>query len=181
MPTIIEFQGKRPTISASAFIAPNAVIIGDVTVGDNASIWYGAVIRGDFGHIEIGPGSNIQDNAVIHVNSNHDTILAAKVTVGHGAVLEGCDIGEGALIGMNATVLSGSNVGAGSLIAAGALVRERMLIPPGMLAAGLPAQVKGSLSDEQRRQLSHAAQHYLHAAESHRRNAILEPEAETPQ
>ncbi|MCB0075413.1 MAG: gamma carbonic anhydrase family protein, partial [Caldilineaceae bacterium] len=109
---IIEHQGKRPRIAADVFIAPNATILGDVTIGAGASIWFGAVIRGDVGHIEIGPGTNIQDNVVIHVNARHDTQIGANATIGHGVVLEGCTIGDGALLGMNATVLSEAEIGA---------------------------------------------------------------------
>ena len=165
---VFEFLGKRPVIAASAFIAPNATIVGDVSIGENASVWYGAVIRGDFGHIEIGAGTNIQDNAVVHVNSRHDTILAANVTVGHGAVLEGCHVEEGALVGMNATILSGVSIGSGALVAAGALVREGMTIPPASMVAGVPAQVKGELAEEQRQLLFHAARYYQRAAADHR-------------
>lgn len=173
MPYIIEHQGKRPTIADNAFIAENAVIIGDVTIGEQASVWYGAVIRGDFGHIEIGPGSNIQDNAVVHVNGRDDTIVGANVTVGHGAVLEGCRIEEGALLGMNSTVLSGATVGRGSLVAAGALVREGMDIAPNMLVVGVPATIKGPLHDGARARLPHAAETYRKAAEAHRKNVLM--------
>src|SRR6188508_2578412 len=102
---IIEYQGKRPKIGKRVFIAPTAVIIGDVEIGDGASIWFGAVLRGDEGQILIGAESNVQDNAVLHTTPNFPTVLATRVTVGHGALLEGCTVDEGAVIGMGAVVL----------------------------------------------------------------------------
>ena len=121
---IIELNGKRPTIAASAYIAPTAVIIGDVTIGEDASVWFGAVIRGDEGKIVIGARTSVQDNVVIHVNSRRDTIVEEDVTIGHGVVMEVCTRGAGSLIGMNATVLSESVIGKGVLVAAGAVVRQ---------------------------------------------------------
>src|SRR6185295_14746553 len=110
MAFLIEFNGKRPRVADDVFLAPTAVLIGDVTVESGASIWFGAVLRGDFGTIVIGPGANVQDNAVIHVGETWPTHIGANVTIGHGAVLEGCTIGEGAVIGMNATLLPRSTV-----------------------------------------------------------------------
>ncbi len=173
MPLIVEFQGYRPAIAVDAYIAPNAVIIGNVHIGAGASVWYGAVIRGDSGRIVIGPRSNVQDNAVIHVNDRHDTIIGAAVTIGHGVVLEGCTIGDGALLGMNATILSGAIVGEGTLIAAGSVVREYSEIPAHTLVAGVPATVKGTLSARMRDRVAHAADHYLEAAMAHKAAIIL--------
>lgn len=146
MALLIEYKGKRPQVAEDVFLAPTAVLIGDVTVETGASIWFGAVLRGDFGPIVIGPGSNVQDNAVIHVGAAWPTIIGANVTIGHGAVIEGCTIEEGVLIGMNATVLRHATIGKEALIAAGSVVSEGMTIPPRTLAAGAPAQIKKELS-----------------------------------
>ncbi len=168
---IIELDGKRPFIAQDAYIAPTATIIGNVIIGAQASVWFGAVIRGDEGKIEIGARTSVQDNVVIHVNSRSDTIVADDVTIGHGAILEGCNIGQGALIGMNATVLSGATVGAGALVAAGAVVGEGQTIPPHTLAAGVPAKVKRPLTEATKARLNHSSaayvkngRHYLAAA-----------------
>lgn len=158
---IVEFEGKRPIIAPTAFIAPTATIIGNVIIGDEASVWFGAVIRGDHGRIVVGARTSVQDNVVIHVNGRHDTIIDADVTIGHGVVLEGCHIRAGALLGMNATVLSGAVVEAGALVAAGAVVGENQTIPAGMLAAGVPARVKGSLSEAVQQRLKEASKSYV--------------------
>ncbi|MCA9924070.1 MAG: gamma carbonic anhydrase family protein [Anaerolineales bacterium] len=158
---IIELNGKRPTIAASAYIAPTAVIIGDVTIGEDASVWFGAVIRGDEGKIVIGARTSVQDNVVIHVNSRRDTIVEEDVTIGHGVVMEGCTIGAGSLIGMNATVLSESVIGKGVLVAAGAVVREGADIPAHHLVAGVPGRVLRPLSETHQKRLAHAPESYV--------------------
>lgn len=152
---IVEYQGKKPQISDEAYIAPTAVVIGDVIIKEGANIWFGAVVRGDVGQIVIGPRVSVQDNSVVHVNRRHNTIVEADVVIGHAVVVEGCHIDQGALIGMNATVLSGSQVGAGAIIAAGSVVRENQVVPPGVLAAGVPVKVKGPVSEAAQ---EHAAQ-----------------------
>jgi carbonic anhydrase/acetyltransferase-like protein (isoleucine patch superfamily) len=146
MALLIEYHGVRPRVADDVFLAPTAVLIGDVTVEAGASIWFGAVLRGDFGPIVVGTGSNVQDNAVIHVGAEWPTTIGANVTVGHGAVLEGCTIGDSAIVGMNATVLPRAMVGSEAVIAAGSVVGEGMQVPPRTLAAGVPAQVKKELS-----------------------------------
>jgi carbonic anhydrase/acetyltransferase-like protein (isoleucine patch superfamily) len=142
---IVEYGGKRPKIHPSAFVAPTAVLIGDVEVGEESSIWFGAVLRGDNGPIRIGKRSSIQDNSVVHVSEAGKTLVGDDVTVGHSAVMEDCDIKNHALIGSNATLLNGCIIGEGSLIAAGSVVGERVEIPAGVLAAGAPAKVKKAL------------------------------------
>ena len=171
-----EFQGKRPLIAATAYVAPTATIIGDVTIGDGASIWYGAVLRGDAGKITIGARTSVQDNVVIHVNSRADTIVGNDVIIGHGVAMEGCLIGDGALLGMNATILSGATVGAGALVAAGAVVGEGAEIPRAVLAAGVPAKVKAELTPALQARLKRGAAYYEAAAEAHRHNVELEPD-----
>jgi carbonic anhydrase/acetyltransferase-like protein (isoleucine patch superfamily) len=157
---IIELDGKTPQVADDAFIAPTAVLIGDVTVHAGASVWFGAVLRGDNSAIVIGKGSNVQDNCVIHCADDLPTIVGENVTVGHMAMLEGCEIGDGALIGMGAIVLQRASVGVRSLIAAGAVVGEGMEIPPGVLAAGIPAVVKKELAGSSQRWVETAALEY---------------------
>src|ERR1700735_2005063 len=135
MTTLVELDGVSPTIGHDVFLAPTAVLIGDVRVGDRANIWFGTVLRGDVSHIEIGAGCSIQDTTVIHCATELPTVIGTNVVVGHGALLEGCVIEDGALIGMGATVLQHARVGAGAMVAAGAVVAERQDIPPGVLAA----------------------------------------------
>ena len=159
---IIEYQGKTPQIAEGVYIAPTAVVIGDVIIEEGANIWFGTVLRGDVGQIVIGPRASVQDNTVVHVNRRHNTIVKADVVIGHAAVIEGCVIEAGCLIGMNATVLSGATVEAGAIIAAGSVVRENQTIPARVLAAGVPAQVKGPVSDT-------ALQHAAEASASYQR------------
>ena len=160
MATIIELDGKAPQIAADAYVAPTAVLIGDVTVTAGASIWFGAVLRGDNSAIVIGEGSNVQDNCVIHCAADLPTIVGANVTIGHMAMLEGCEIEDGTLIGMGAIVLQRARVGSGSLVAAGAVVGEGVEIPPGVLAAGVPARVKKEIAGESQRWVQTAALEY---------------------
>jgi carbonic anhydrase/acetyltransferase-like protein (isoleucine patch superfamily) len=175
---IIEYQGKRPKIADDAFIAPNATIIGDVIIEAGANVWFGAVIRGDEGHIYIGPRVSVQDNVVIHTNPVHSTIVEADATIGHLVVLEGCHIKTGALVGMNATVLDGAVVGERALVAAGSVVRENQVIPPEVLAAGVPAQVKGPMSEAARQHVQHASQDYQKMAKNYRQiNLGREPQS----
>jgi carbonic anhydrase/acetyltransferase-like protein (isoleucine patch superfamily) len=157
---IVEYEGKTPRIAPDAFIAPTAVLIGDVTIGPGASVWYGAVLRGDNDAIVIGAGSNVQDNCVLHCAEGLPTLVGENVTVGHMAMLEGCAIGEGALIGMGAIVLQRASVGAGSLVAAGSVVGEGVEIPPGVLAAGTPAKVKKELAGASQSWVDGAARAY---------------------
>jgi carbonic anhydrase/acetyltransferase-like protein (isoleucine patch superfamily) len=165
---IIPFEGASPDISADAFVAPNATIIGNVRIEAGASVWYGAVLRGDVGRIEIGARTSVQDNVVIHCNHRQDTIIGSDVTIGHAAVLEGCRIEPGCLIGMRATVLSGSVVERGSIIAAGAVVLEDAHIPPNSLAAGMPAVVKTTLSAETQERIKSAPQRYVEYSARHK-------------
>lgn len=157
---IIEYNGKRPQIAADVFIAPNATIVGDVIIEAGANLWFGAVLRGDEDQIVIGPRVSVQDNTVIHVSPFNPTIIEADATIGHLVVLEGCLIKAGALIGMNTTVLDGATVGERALVAAGSVVRENQVIPPDVLAAGIPAKIKGPLSESARRQVLRASGDY---------------------
>ena len=140
------YEGHSPRIGDRVFVAENATLIGDVTLGDDCSIWYGAVLRGDVHSIRIGARTNIQDNCVLHVtNGTHSIEIAEEVTIGHGVIAHGCTIGRGALIGMGSRVLDGATIGEFALIGAGALVGEGTEIPPRTLAVGVPAKVKRDL------------------------------------
>jgi carbonic anhydrase/acetyltransferase-like protein (isoleucine patch superfamily) len=144
------FRGQHPQIHPTAFIEMSAQIIGDVEIGEESSVWFNAVVRGDVFYIRIGNRTNIQDGTVIHVsNGTHATILEDEVTVGHNATLHGCHIERGCLIGMGAIVMDGARVGAQSLVAAGALLSPGTQIPPRSLVIGAPARVKRPLADEE--------------------------------
>jgi carbonic anhydrase/acetyltransferase-like protein (isoleucine patch superfamily) len=158
---IIEYRGKRPKIDPSAFIAPTAVLIGDVEVGPQSSIWFGAVLRADNGPIRVGARTSIQDNCVVHVSERGRTSIGDDVTVGHCAVMEDCDVKQGALIGSNAVLLNGCTIGEGALIAAGSVVGEGAEIPPRVVAAGAPAKVKKQLGGEAARWIEIAAGEYV--------------------
>ena len=153
---------KRVTLVGDGqFIAPNAAVIGDVVLHENSSVWFGCVLRGDADRIEVGAGSNIQDGTVMHADPGFPMTVGKSVTVGHNAMLHGCTIGDGSLIGINAVVLNGARVGQGCLIGANALVTEGMEIPDGSLVLGSPAKIKTQLSQEQRLGLMHNADHYI--------------------
>jgi carbonic anhydrase/acetyltransferase-like protein (isoleucine patch superfamily) len=164
---IFEFEGKRPTIGKGVFIAPTAVIIGNVQIGDGSSIWYGAVLRGDENQIVVGSNTSVQDNTVIHTNKETATIVGNNVTIGHGALIEGCTIEDGAVIGMGAVVLEHSIVGSCSMIAAGSVVTRGAIIPPKTLAAGSPAVIKKELSGEALRAIEISAPVYRKLTESY--------------
>jgi carbonic anhydrase/acetyltransferase-like protein (isoleucine patch superfamily) len=146
MPTFIEVNGLSPTIGEDVWIAPTAVLVGDVRVGDHANVWFGAVLRADYSHIEVGAGTSLQDNCVVHCAEDLPTVIGPDVVVGHGAMLEGCVIEEHALIGMGAIVLQRARVGARAMVAAGAVVGEGAAVGGEMLAAGVPAREKKPLS-----------------------------------
>ena len=157
-PLILPFNGKAPRIHSSAYVAPNAVIVGDVEIAEDASVFYGVVIRADVGSIRIGARSNIQDNSVIHTEEDSPTVIGEDVTVGHQALVHACTVGDGTLVGMQSSLLSRSTIGAGCIIGGGAVVLEGQEIPAGSLAAGLPAKVRRELSAEEREHLiAHAA------------------------
>lgn len=157
-PLILPFDGKAPRIHSSAYVAPNAVIVGDVEIAEDASVFYGVVIRADVGSIRIGARSNIQDNSVIHTEEDSPTVIGEDVTVGHQALVHACTVGDGTLVGMQSSLLSRSVIGAGCIIGGGAVVLEGQEIPEGSLAAGLPAKVRRELSAEERERLiAHAA------------------------
>lgn len=160
MAHLIAFDGKEPRVASDAFVAPTAVLIGDVVVEEGASVWFGAVLRGDFNRIVVGAGTSVQDNSVLHTNEDLPTVVGRNVTVGHLSLLEGCEIGDGALIGMGSIVLNRARVGSRAMLAAGSVVREDQEIPPEVLAAGVPAQVKKSLEGASSEWVKMAAREY---------------------
>lgn len=164
---IRSFGGKTPRVHSSAFIAPGAVLIGDVEIGPEASVFYGAVLRADVGRIVVGPRSNIQDGCVLHVDRDANCVLGADVTVGHQALVHGATVGDGVLVGMGSRVLSRSVIGAGSLIAAGAVVLEGFSVPPGVLVAGVPGKVRRALSEEESAAFIPHAGRYVALAKEH--------------
>ena len=169
---LIEYCGKRPKVDPSAFIAPTAVLIGDVEVGPESSIWFGTVLRGDNGPIRIGARTSVQDNAVVHVSEHGQTIIGDDVTIGHAAVMEDCLIKNRALIGSNAVILNGATVGERSLIAAGSVVGERAEIPDGVLAAGAPAKVKKNIDGEAATWVELSANEYVKLSRSYLNEGI---------
>jgi carbonic anhydrase/acetyltransferase-like protein (isoleucine patch superfamily) len=154
------FLRKKPVLGKGVYIARGAVVVGDVTLGDGASIWYNAVLRGDINRIVIGEGSNIQDNSVIHLADDFPCIVGRGVTVGHSAIVHACKIGDECLIGMGAVVLDGAEVGAQCLIGARALVTQNVKIPDGSLVLGSPAKIVRALTDEERAGLKYWAKKY---------------------
>jgi carbonic anhydrase/acetyltransferase-like protein (isoleucine patch superfamily) len=172
MACVLTFNGKTPKIGKGAFIAPTAAIIGDVEIGDGASVWFGAVLRGDEAAIRIGPRTSVQDNVVIHVYKGHDTVIESDVTIGHGAILEACIVRRGALIGMNAVVLNRSTVGENAVVAAGAVVLEDQDIPESVLAAGAPARIKKRLEGSAKQWSEISAGAYVRLTKEYRDQGI---------
>jgi carbonic anhydrase/acetyltransferase-like protein (isoleucine patch superfamily) len=160
---LLPFNGVSPRVSPDAFLAPTAVLVGDVSVGAEASVWFGAVLRGDHPEhgIEVGPRTSIQDNCVIHVGHWRPTRIGADVTVGHGAKFESCTIEDGCVIGMNAVILQEATIGAGSLVAANAVVLEGFTVPPGSLVAGVPAKVRRTLGESSSQWIGRSSSHYV--------------------
>lgn len=152
---------KVSLVGGGHFIAPNAAVIGDVTLHDSASVWFSCVLRGDAERIEIGANSNIQDGAVVHADPGFPAVVGQDVTVGHNAMIHGCTIGDGSLVGINAVVLNGATVGKGCLIGANALVTEGMEIPDGSMVLGSPGKIKKTFTVEERSALALSALHYV--------------------
>jgi len=157
----------RLRIDPTAFVAPGAVVVGSVTLAARASVWFNTVVRGDTAPIEVGEGSNVQDNSVVHVDEGQPAVIGARVTIGHRAIVHGCVIEDDCLIGMGSILLSGARIGSGSLVAAGALVREGQNIPAGSLVVGAPARVAGPVSEAHRGAILRGAAHYAELAQSY--------------
>lgn len=168
---IIEYAGIAPQLHETVFVADGAVILGDVHVGKDSSIWFNTVIRGDVHEIRIGERTNIQDLSMLHVKYNTNPLIIGNgVTIGHCVMLHGCTIEDFALIGMNATILDGAIIGHHSMVAAGAVVREGFVVPPRTLVAGVPAKIIRELSDDECTHLEQSAQNYIDYVASYRSN-----------
>ncbi len=159
--------GHEPHVDAAAWVAPNATLIGQVRIHPRASVFYGAVLRGDRDLIELGEGSNLQDNVTVHGDPGKPTIVGRRVSVGHAAMLHGCVIEDDCLIGMSATVLNGAVIGRESLVAAGAVVLEGTVVPPRSLVAGVPAKVRRELTDDEVADIRRNAETYLMLSAEH--------------
>ena len=169
---IRSYRGRTPKIPASAYIDPDAVIIGDVTIGELSSVWPCVVIRGDVNWIRIGARTNIQDGSVLHVmKDTHPLVLGDEVTVGHGAILHGCTIESRVLIGMGSVLLNGVKIGAGSIIAAGTLVPEGTVVPPGSLFMGHPGKFRRALTPEDQESINAYAARYIEYAATYKAEA----------
>lgn len=156
------FNSISPKIHDSAFIAENAFVIGDVEIGEDSSVWFGSVVRGDVNYIRIGARTNIQDHTIIHVNTGtHPTILEDEITIGHRVTLHGCYVESGSLVGIGSIILDGARIGSQSLIAAGSLVTPNTQIPPHSLVMGAPARVKRELTNEELENITKNWQHYV--------------------
>ncbi len=165
--SVLSAAGRSPSLDPTAFVAAGARVVGGVTLSEGASVWYNAVLRADGDTITIGAGSNLQDNVSVHVDAGHPVVIGRDVSVGHNAVVHGCTIGDGSLIGMGAVVLSGAIIGEGCLIAGGAVVLEGAVIPPGSLVAGVPAKVRRELTDQERAGILRNAQVYREHIHEH--------------
>lgn len=167
--------GHAPRIDPAAFTAPTSVVLGEATLQAGVGIWYHAVLRADCAPITVRAGSNVQDNCTVHADPGFPVAIGARVSVGHNAVVHGCTVEDDVLIGMGATVLNGAHVGAGALVAAQALVPQGMRVPPGTLAAGVPARIRRELTEEEQAAIRLNAEVYVDLAEQHRA-AAAEPD-----
>ncbi|HEY7850189.1 MAG TPA: gamma carbonic anhydrase family protein [Ktedonobacterales bacterium] len=167
---VLPYGGVWPRIAPTAFVAPTAVIVGDVEIGEEASIWFGVVIRGDTAAIRIGARSNVQDNTVIHTDEGMPALIGADCSVGHASIVHGATVGDGSLIGMGATLLNRAGVGAGCIVAAGALLAEGKAVSDGQLAMGAPAKPVRAVTEAERERMRDGIAHYLDYARQYRAN-----------
>jgi len=164
-----------PRIAQSAWIAPGAYVIGAVHLGEESSVWYGAVLRGDTEPIRIGARTNIQDGCVLHADPGYPAVVGEGCVVGHNAIVHGCEIEDDCLVGMGATILNGAKIGEGSIVAAGAVVPEGLEFPPRSLIVGIPAKRVGDVSDEQTADIARGANEYVERAAAHRESLAKKP------
>src|SRR5262245_27228896 len=169
------FLGRQPTLGKHVYIAPGALVLGDVTLGDYSSAWYNAVLRGDINRIEIGHHSNIQDNCVLHLADEYPCVIGNYVTVGHGAIVHACSVGNEVLVGMGAIILDGAVIGEQTIIGAGALVTQGEQIPPGSMVLGSPATVVRALRSEERERIKGFADKYVELSAYYLRRANEKP------
>ena len=164
---LARYLGRTPYTSRAAFVAPNATVLGDVTLGAHSSVWYGSVLRGDINSIEIGEGTNIQDLAVVHLADDYGVKIGRYCTIGHSAVIHACDIGDECLIGMGAIILDGAKIGDRCIVGANALVKQRFVAPPGSMILGSPAKVVRPLTPEELASLRGWAEKYVESSAAH--------------
>ena len=169
-PLILPYDGESPRIDPTAWLAPNATVVGQAQLDADASVYFGAVIRADMARVHLGAGSNLQDNVVVHTDTGFPALIGVGVSVGHAAVVHGCTVEDHCLIGMNATVLNGAVVGTGSLIAAGTVILEGTQIPPRSLVAGVPGKVRRPLTDDEYARVVQNAVTYVELTGRHRAN-----------
>ncbi len=175
---ILPFDGVLPRIGQGVYLAPGSIIIGDVEIGEDSSVWFNAVLRGDVGPIRIGQRSNVQDNAVLHLDTGTPCIVGDEVTIGHGAIVHGTTVGDGVTIGMGAVVLSRSIIGSEAIVAASALVPEDAEVASGMLMMGVPARERRALSPAERAASRQNALRYVRNAEIYRKTAMVPSQSE---
>ncbi len=168
---LLPYEDRYPKLGDNCFVAPTATLIGDVTLGDGSSIWFGAVLRGDVSPIVVGTRTNIQDGTVIHGEDGCPTIIGEDVTVGHSAIIHAATIGDRVLVGMGAVLLSRCTVGSDSIVGARALVTQEMKMPPGSLILGMPAQVKRALTEAERERIIDSAEHYVQQGRRYMQNS----------
>ena len=164
----IPLAGRTPAVADTAWVAPTATVIGDVTIGERTGVFYSAVVRGDTTTITVGEGSNLHDGVVLHADPDFPCTVGSGVSIGHAAVVHGCTIEDDCLIGMGAVVLNGAVVGRGSMVAAGAVVLEGAQIPPGSLVAGVPGKVRRELTTQEQAGVRENARHYTELTAAHR-------------
>ncbi|MFH1584055.1 MAG: gamma carbonic anhydrase family protein [Actinomycetota bacterium] len=169
---IEKYQKISPKFGKEIYISPQAKVIGNVRIGENVSIWPGAIVRGDINKISIGNYSNIQDNCVLHVDPKYPLKIGNYVTIGHGAILHGCEIEDNVLIGINATILDGAKIGKRSIIGAGSVIPEKKEIPPYSLVVGVPGRVIKKLTEESEERLREYALHYWEIAKNYKKQKI---------
>ena len=165
---LARFLGRTPDVTRAAFVARNATVVGDVTLGADSSVWYGCVLRGDINSITVGDGSNVQDGTIVHLADDHPVRIGNYSTIGHAAIIHACEIGNECLIGMGATVLDGAKIGDGCIVGANALVTQRFVAPSGSMILGAPAKVVRPLTEAERGGLRRWAEKYIAVAKAHR-------------
>src|SRR4051812_32799475 len=164
---LTRYLGRAPDVARAGFVAANATVIGDVTLGAHSSVWYGCVLRGDINSIVIGEGSNVQDGTIVHLADDYGVRVGNYTTIGHAAIIHACEIGNECLIGMGATVLDGAKIGDRCIVGANALVTQRFVAPPGSMILGAPAKVVRPLKETERSQLRSWAEKYIAVSQAH--------------
>lgn len=177
----LQTRHQPQSLDPTAYVAPTAVVVGDVTLGAESSVWFGAVLRGDSEAIRIGRRTNIQDGAILHADPGFPCILGDGVTVGHGAIVHGATVEDNCLIGMRSVVMNGARIGQGSIVGVGCVVPEGMQVPPGSVVLGLPARLHRQTTPQDQQRIAHAARHYVQAAAVYRQQAASDSPAEAGQ